>query len=49
VDLSATLRRQELDEHLAAVARIGRELGLEAGEIESRLRAVLGGRGADEP
>jgi GntR family transcriptional regulator len=49
VDLSATLRRQELDEHLAAVARIGRELGLDAGELESRLRAVLSGRGADEP
>ena len=35
VDLSATLRQQELDEHLSAAAAIGRDLGLTPEEIES--------------
>jgi GntR family transcriptional regulator len=41
-DLSAQLRRAELDTHLDAAAAIGRQLGMSAGEIESRLRRILG-------
>jgi GntR family transcriptional regulator len=43
VDLRDTLRRQELDQHLAAAATIGRELGLPPKEMEHRLRAAMGG------
>lgn len=45
-DLSTTLREQELDEHLAAAAQIGAQLGLTSAELESRLRAFVG-EGAD--
>ena len=39
VDLAASLRHQELDEHLSAAAAIGRQLGLTSEELErSRLR-----------
>ena len=40
VDLGKTLRNQMLDEHLAAAAEIGRELGFTPEELESRLRAL---------
>jgi GntR family transcriptional regulator len=48
VDLSATLRQQELDQHLSAAAAIGRDLGLTPEEIESRLRAAMQARGTEE-
>ncbi len=48
VDLSATLRQQELDEHLSAAAAIGRDLGLTPDEIENRLRAAMQARGTEE-
>jgi GntR family transcriptional regulator len=47
-DLAASLRQQELDEHLAAAAAIGREIGLTASDLEARLRAALNGQGTDE-
>jgi GntR family transcriptional regulator len=40
-DLGTKLRTNELDEHLAAAAGIGRQLGLTADDIESRLRSLL--------
>lgn len=40
VDLGKSLRNQMLDEHLAAAAEIGRELGFTPEELESRLRAL---------
>ena len=40
VDLSATLRRQQLDEHLTAATEIGRELGLTPADLEARLRTL---------
>ena len=39
-DLGTQLRRGELDEHLAAAADIGRELGLTTEEIAARLREI---------
>lgn len=48
VDLSTSLRRRELDEHLTAAAEIGRELGLGPEALESRLRALAAG-GRQEP
>ena len=48
VDLSATLRQQEIDEHLSAAAAIGRDLGLTPEEIENRLRAAMQARGTEE-
>jgi GntR family transcriptional regulator len=48
VDLSATLRQQELDQHLSAATAIGRDLGLTPEEIESRLRAAMQARGTEE-
>jgi DNA-binding transcriptional regulator YhcF (GntR family) len=39
-DLGTQLRRGQLDEHLSAAADIGRELGLTADEITSRLREI---------
>ncbi len=48
VDLSATLRQQELDQHLSAAAAIGRDLGLTPDEIENRLRAAMQARGTEE-
>jgi GntR family transcriptional regulator len=41
VDLSQNLREQELDEHLAKAADVGRELGLTSAELEARLREVV--------
>ena len=38
VDLGLDLRTRELDEHLAAAARIGNELGLDADALADRLR-----------
>jgi GntR family transcriptional regulator len=49
VDLSGTLRRQELEAHLAAAGDIGRELGLSYEELESALRAAFEERGPGEP
>lgn len=48
VDLSATLRQQELDQHLSAAAAIGRDLGLTPDEIENRLRAAMQAKGTEE-
>jgi GntR family transcriptional regulator len=39
-DLSVQLRRGDLDEHLSAAVDIGRELGMTADELASRLRAT---------
>jgi GntR family transcriptional regulator len=41
VDLSSQLRREELDQHLAAAAQIGRELALTPEELIERMRAQL--------
>jgi GntR family transcriptional regulator len=48
-DLSSTLRRQELDEHLSAAAEIGRELGLGYEELASGLHSAFEERGKHEP
>jgi GntR family transcriptional regulator len=48
VNLASTLRQQEMDDHLAAAAAIGRELGLTAGELEDRFRAALNGTETDQ-
>ena len=40
-DLGTQLRRGELDQHLSAAADIGRELGLDAEQIASRLREIV--------
>lgn len=48
IDLGATLRQQELDNHLAAAAAIGRELGLTPEAIAERLRAATGTKETDE-
>jgi GntR family transcriptional regulator len=48
VDLGKSLRNQMLDEHLAAAAEIGRELGFTPEELEARLRA-LSTKEQDEP
>jgi GntR family transcriptional regulator len=41
VDLSSQLRREELDQHLAAAAQIGRELALTPEEVIERLRMQM--------
>ena len=41
VGLGASLRQQELDEHLAAAAGIARQIGLSNKELEARLREAL--------
>jgi GntR family transcriptional regulator len=38
LDLSSQLRREELDQHLAAAAQIGRELALTPEEVIERMR-----------
>lgn len=45
VELSQNLREQELDEHLAKAVDVGRELGLTAAELETRLRDVVRKKG----
>ena len=40
-DLSTQLRRDELDTHLEAAAAIGRQLGMSADDLASRLRQIL--------
>jgi len=40
VSLGKSLQEQELDEHLEAAAGIARLLGLDAGQLEARLRKV---------
>jgi GntR family transcriptional regulator len=40
VDLGRDLRGRELDEHLAAAARIGNELGLDSQALADRLRDI---------
>jgi GntR family transcriptional regulator len=40
-DLGVQLQLEKLDEHLSAAARIGKQLGLDAEEIEQRLAAAL--------
>lgn len=44
VDLGRDLRIRELDEHLAAAARIGGELGLDAKALAARLREIVEGK-----
>ena len=41
VDLSSQLRREELDQHLAAAAQIGRELALTPEELIERMRTQM--------
>jgi GntR family transcriptional regulator len=41
MDLSSQLRREELEQHLAAAAQIGRELALTAEELIERMRAQM--------
>ena len=41
VDLGGQLRREELDQHLAAAAQIGRELALTPEEVIERLRTQM--------
>jgi GntR family transcriptional regulator len=41
VDLSSQLRREELDQHLAAAAQIGRELALTTEELIERIRVQM--------
>jgi len=43
-NLSTQLRQAELDEHLAAAARVGSVLGMSAGELSDRLRAAIAAR-----
>lgn len=38
--LSTDLQQRELDQHLDAAAALGRQLGLDPGELERRLRAA---------
>jgi GntR family transcriptional regulator len=45
VDLSASLRYQELDRHLAAAAAIGHDLRLSAEAITARLQTAITERG----
>jgi hypothetical protein len=39
-DLGAEIRRRELDEHLAAAARVALLLGLGPEELETRMREI---------
>lgn len=41
VDVGRDLETRELDEHLAAAARIGRALGLDARALAERLRSIV--------
>jgi len=41
VDLGSQLRREELDQHLAAAAQIGRELALTPEEVIERMRTQM--------
>lgn len=41
VELASIVRQQELGQHLAAAAEIGRQLGLSSKEIEKRLRDAM--------
>src|SRR5262245_46447194 len=45
VELSQHLREQELDEHLAKAAEVGRELGLSVTALAERLREVAREKG----
>ncbi len=47
VELSRNLREEELDEHLARAAAVGRELGMSMTALESRLRDVSRRSNAD--
>lgn len=40
VDLGASLKQQELDEHLTAAAEIAQLLGMSAEQLETRLRKI---------
>lgn len=48
VELSTKLWEQELDEHLAAAAEIGRQLGLGAASLVARLRKMIDSKGETE-
>jgi GntR family transcriptional regulator len=47
VDLGSQLRREELDQHLAAAAQIGRELALTPEQVIERLRVQMTPDGED--
>jgi GntR family transcriptional regulator len=53
VDLSAQLRHEELDAHLAKAAEVGRQLGLTTADLQQRLAELAGensdGTSADPP
>jgi GntR family transcriptional regulator len=49
VELAATQRHDQLEEHLRAAAEIARQLGLTAAELEKRLRAALRGGERGQP
>jgi GntR family transcriptional regulator len=40
-DLGASLRQQELDDHLAAAASIARQIGMSNKDLEARLRDAI--------
>lgn len=48
VELSTKLWEQELNEHLAKAAEIGRQLGLGADRLAARFRKMLDGKGRTE-
>ena len=48
VDLGRQLRREELDQHLAAAAQIGRELALTPEELLERLRMQITTEGGEK-
>jgi GntR family transcriptional regulator len=49
VDLSGTLRRQDLDRQLSAAAAAAHEIGLSYDDLESSLRAAFDERGQRKP
>ncbi|MGH7574991.1 MAG: GntR family transcriptional regulator [Longimicrobiales bacterium] len=48
VELSTKLWEQEMDEHLAAAAEIGRQLGLGATSLTARFNEVINGKGGTD-
>lgn len=48
VELSTKLWERELDEHLAAAAEIGRQLGLGAASLAARFRKMIDSKGEAE-
>jgi hypothetical protein len=44
LDLGRELRTRELDEHLAAAARLGADLGMDSKALAGRLRDIADGK-----